>query len=326
MIARPSRLRLAAVTALLGSSLLHVAAMAISPEFREEVAIEDGGDGQTAVLGSDFADLIKQGDQLEPVEAEEVAAIAPTQRTEPVRTAANALAPVPAPDTPSAAPATVRIEPPLQESPVVPAVSAPEPASSPEPTALQPRQVTPERLEPRPEPQERIEPVEEKAETVAAAVPQANIPVPKPRPVVKPEPKKPAKKAATQGSKTSKSNVSNRSGAQDGKTDAKSPSRGKNRSNAKTASSGNAAASNYPGKVYSKIARTRQRNAGGRGVARVSFSVSPNGQAVGISIAGSSGNARVDRAAVAHVKRASPFPKPPAGAQTRFVIPIEFRR
>ena len=35
---------------------------------------------------------------------------------------------------------------------------------------------------------------------------------------------------------------------------------------------------------------------------------------------------RVDRAAVAHVKRASPFPKPPAGAQTRFVIPIEFRR
>ncbi len=89
---------------------------------------------------------------------------------------------------------------------------------------------------------------------------------------------------------------------------------------------GNAAASNYPGKVYSKIQRTRQKSAGGSGAAMVAFAVGAGGQITSISLAGSSGNASLDRAALDHVRRAAPFPAPPDGAQTRFNIPIEFRR
>jgi len=96
--------------------------------------------------------------------------------------------------------------------------------------------------------------------------------------------------------------------------------------NAKAKKKGNAAASNYPGKVYSKIARTRRRSAGVSGKALVRFKVSSSGQLAGISIARSSGNGKVDNAAIAHVKRSAPFPKPPAGAKRTFVIPIQFRR
>ena len=104
----------------------------------------------------------------------------------------------------------------------------------------------------------------------------------------------------------------------------------KSASGSKTAkqssNAGNGAVSNYPGKVYARIARTRRKNAGGTGTARVSFSISSGGGLASVRLAKSSGNSRVDNAAVAHVKRAAPFPKPPAGAQRSFVIPIQFKR
>ena len=40
MISRTSRLRLTALAAVLASSLLHVAAMAISPEFGQQILVE----------------------------------------------------------------------------------------------------------------------------------------------------------------------------------------------------------------------------------------------------------------------------------------------
>jgi protein TonB len=133
------------------------------------------------------------------------------------------------------------------------------------------------------------------------------------------------KKKTSSGSSKSKAKANARAGNASGQKNNKSANAAKKQSNRST-KAGNAAASNYPGKVRSKISRTRQRNAGGRGIARVRFSVSSSGAATGISIARSSGNAKVDRAAVAHIKRASPFAKPPAGAQRQFVIPLEFRR
>ncbi|MCB1387488.1 MAG: energy transducer TonB [Nitratireductor sp.] len=89
---------------------------------------------------------------------------------------------------------------------------------------------------------------------------------------------------------------------------------------------GNAAASNYPGEVYAKIARTRRKRAGGNGTARIRFSIGSGGGLATIVLAASSGNARVDDAALAHVRRSAPFPRPPAGAQRSFVIPIQFKR
>jgi protein TonB len=86
-----------------------------------------------------------------------------------------------------------------------------------------------------------------------------------------------------------------------------------------------AAVENYPGRVYRRIQRTRQRGVRERGTARVRFSVTGSGGLGSISISASSGSGAVDQAAIDHVRRAAPFPAPPSGAQTTFVVPITFR-
>jgi hypothetical protein len=58
---------------LLASSLLHVAAMAVSPDLAEEVLVAGWIRRREAALGNSFADLIKAGDTLDPVETTQVA-------------------------------------------------------------------------------------------------------------------------------------------------------------------------------------------------------------------------------------------------------------
>ncbi|PIE12791.1 MAG: hypothetical protein CSA68_12205 [Rhodobacterales bacterium] len=89
---------------------------------------------------------------------------------------------------------------------------------------------------------------------------------------------------------------------------------------------GNAAVSNYPGKVMRKIQRTRKERAPARGKAVVGFRVSASGAASSVRIVRSSGSAAVDRIALRHVRRASPFPKPPPGAQRSFTVTITAKR
>ena len=331
MISRTSRLRLTALAAVLASSLLHVAAMAISPEFGQQILVE-GGDGATeAVLGSDFADMVKAGDRLEPVEIEEapVATTSPetaqrpdTPVIQPVAAPRQAtLVPIP-PVKRAPSPSVHKLEPAQNEALVarssttsVEAVVPQAPAIEPQPQRSQPAELT--KTEPL-KPVQTVSPVEEPTPIAA--------PLPKPKPRPEPQEQEKPRAKSSPGSKISKSQVNSKAGYQDGKTSASATVSGKSKSKPTSANSGNAAAANYPGKVYAKIARTRQRNAGGKGVAHVSFHVTASGQAVSVTLSKSSGNARVDKAALAHVMRAAPFPKPPAGARTRFVIPIEFRR
>ena len=94
---------------------------------------------------------------------------------------------------------------------------------------------------------------------------------------------------------------------------------------AAASASASAAASNYPGQVYRRIQRTRQRSVRGSGTVRIRFSVTASGGLGSIRVSGSSGSGAVDQAALDHVSRAAPFPAPPAGAQTTFVVPITFR-
>lgn len=324
MISTPSRLRLAALAALLASSLLHVAAMAVSPDLGEEVLIEGGADAREATLGNSFADLIKAGDTLDPVETTQAIVTSPPpvapqsaehtaiqtvkQPSETVPPAAAAVENVPA-QAPS------RLEPVSEAGLIPPSTTENLEGSVSDVSLIRP---TPETTRPV-KPAESLKPVEDPL-PVETAIP-ANVPTP----VAKPEqPKQPPRK--TTGNKKSQSEVNSKAGTRDGKATGKAASSGKVQARSASASSGNAAAANYPGKVFAKIARTRQRNAGGRGVVHVSFHVSASGQAVRVAVSRSSGNARVDKAALAHIKRAAPFPRPPSGARTRFVIPIEFRR
>ena len=74
-------------------------------------------------------------------------------------------------------------------------------------------------------------------------------------------------------------------------------------------------------KRYPDAARERAP----QGVAVVSFSISEFGEVAGVSISRSAGDAMLDAEALATVRRASPFPAPPAGAPRAFSAPLSFK-
>jgi protein TonB len=79
-------------------------------------------------------------------------------------------------------------------------------------------------------------------------------------------------------------------------------------------------------KVWSALARAKPRT-GERGSATVTFNIGANGALRGARIARSSGNAKIDQAALATVRKAGPFPAPPglkSGAAS-YSIRIDFR-
>jgi len=84
----------------------------------------------------------------------------------------------------------------------------------------------------------------------------------------------------------------------------------------------------YAGIVRARIARNRPSSRGRRGTAVVRFAISRGGGLRYARLARSSGDRALDRAALASVRRASPFPRPPRGmsaAQLTFSIPFRFR-
>lgn len=80
----------------------------------------------------------------------------------------------------------------------------------------------------------------------------------------------------------------------------------------------------YSSAVRSAIGRNKATVAG-RGSATVTFAIGPGGGLRGAKITKSSGNQALDQAALASVRRAGPFPAPPAGAKSTYSIQIYFR-
>jgi protein TonB len=119
-----------------------------------------------------------------------------------------------------------------------------------------------------------------------------------------------------------------RRGQADGqeKGDSKQASRG----GSKNGEVGNAAVSNYPGKVRSKLARVaRSVRAKGRGEVVVAFAVGSNGSVRSARVTRSSGVSSVDQAALQAIRKASPFPPIPSGtgrSSWEFSIPLAFMR
>jgi len=178
------------------------------------------------------------------------------------------------------------------------------------------------------------EPVQElivpSAEVEIAAVPVPEIkPVPekKEEPVRKVEQKKPKPKVVRKAGEKGKARASTAKGEIDGSADVKTASVG-GQKKGNSSAAGNAAVSNYPGKVRNKINRAKRRAPGGeRGSVVVSFVVGAGGQASGIRIARSSGSGALDRAALESVQRAAPFARIPEAAgrsSWAFNIPIVF--
>ncbi len=83
----------------------------------------------------------------------------------------------------------------------------------------------------------------------------------------------------------------------------------------------------YGALVRARIARYRPRGSGRCRVV-IAFSLSPSGGLRAARIASSTCSTRLAQAALSSVRRAAPFPRPPAGiraAQLRFSIPFSFR-
>jgi len=76
-------------------------------------------------------------------------------------------------------------------------------------------------------------------------------------------------------------------------------------------------------KAYSATARAR----GEQGLVQVTFSINRKGRLVASRVAHGSGYAALDQAAMATLKKAQPFPPPPAnmpGEEFSFTVPLEF--
>jgi protein TonB len=292
----------------------------------DSVKIAGGGAPAAAQLGTRFEDMAVGTLEAEPVEE-----IMPTPEPEPLETA-EALPPTPAPE-PTLTPTPSPVAEPVQAVEAEPMPVAP-PAASPTETpilpALTPVETPPETIVATPTitaaaPAPPVETLTAEAEGDAPRLsqrPQRRDPEraaqaakkAKPKPQPKPKPKQTtrgnAKRDNTKGAQTA---------ARAGNA-AQSGTRQR-----AAAPGGNAAASNYPGQVMSRIARVGKPRVRSRGTAVIAFSVGNGGQLAGARVARSSGSAALDQAALGIIRQAAPFPRPPAGAQRNFSIQIKGR-
>jgi protein TonB len=231
------------------------------------------------------------------------------------------------------------------EDVITPETIQPDVTEPQEVAEIQPTEIQPEVTEIAPVDPVVSEPVQElivpSAEVEIAAVPVPEIkpviepeeeikPVPevkKEKPVKKVERKKPKQKVVKKAGEKGKAKANASKGEVDGSEDVKTAAVG-GQKKGNSSAAGNAAVSNYPGKVRNKINRAKRRVSGGdRGSVVVSFVVGSGGQASGIRVARSSGSAALDRAAVDSVQRAAPFAKIPEAAgksSWSFNVPIVF--
>ncbi len=89
-------------------------------------------------------------------------------------------------------------------------------------------------------------------------------------------------------------------------------------------------ATNYAGLVSAHLRRHQQypadaRSRGDQGTASVTFTLDAGGRVTAARLARSSGVSSIDSEVTAMVRRASPFPAPPAGRSVSFTVPVNFR-
>lgn len=187
----------------------------------------------------------------------------------------------------------------------------------------------------------------ETAETAPAPKVVEPAPEPKPvepqKPVVKVKPVKQAKsepkqvKAESKPAKPVRKKTSSGAGGANQADAKRGVANGVTKGQSTTASKGgvksaigNAAVSNYPGKVAAKLRRvsrslSRSAQSGARNNAQVSFVVTSSGGVDAVRLVKSSGSPELDKAALAIIRRAAPFPPIPPEAQRSswaFALPI----
>lgn len=310
---------LVGATVLTLSATLHAAGMLAVAPTDEVVQLPAGGQGETAALGSSFADFA-------------AGAVPVTPAAQPV------------PDAPVQEAVQQEVQKPVTETPAQPVEPAAQPKSAPAPTPAPSAQavpqtvapavtaVTPETTNARPaesaptppaqaETVQAIDPPPEQAESAApttSARPQARPETP-PRQRAAQQPPAPTRQTQQAAPRPAgNSDADAQRGSATGQQTGQSAAAGQTQR--QTNDSGNAAASNYPGEVLRKITRQRRAAAPRGGKVLVAFSISGSGALASAAVARSSGSPALDRVALNHIRRSAPFTPPPQGAQTSFTF------
>ena len=234
--------------------------------------------------------------------------------------------------------------------PVEPVIETPQAQVNPQPEILAAAAELPDSVEnfvPPPAGIDLAEPVDvaEPAEPEVVSTPQVVELVPEARPLEpaveqKPKPRKkatPAKRAEQALEAPTRKKAGAGSGGADAADAKRGAANGKTEGELAIASSGgalpgvgNAAVSNYPGKVAAKLRRvsrniSKAAQASARGNAQVSFVVGAGGDVRSVQLVESSGSPGLDEAALSIIRRAAPFPPIPpqaARASWTFTLPI----
>jgi periplasmic protein TonB len=280
----PLRHAAIAALALTLSGALHAAGFIRLPA-QPDIALQGGAVDSIPTLGDSFADMA-QG--------------------------AAYAAPPPDPVTPQASPVTPPVTqpapvPPVQATPV-PMTEAIPPVADPQMAALAPATPPgaapppPDALAPVPDPQ-------------MAAPAQSLRPQPRPdRPALQRVARQPAQATAqTQGNADRNATR----GAAAGQEGAAATPQSRAAATAQ-GDGGTAASASYGRAVLAQISRTRKMRAPSRGRTVVAFSIGEGGALASVAVVQSSGSPELDQVALDHIRRAAPFPQPPAGAQRQF--------
>jgi len=331
------------------SIVAHLSALAaLVPN--DNVQIAGGAPAALAALGNSFADFTQGSTPSESATADPSPVDPPLtpettlETTPPVQPTPSASSPQPQ-ALAMATPVALTVSAPEAADPVVPLTTDPE---APPPEALAPAlSTTAPTAQPVTEPAQvaPVSPRTPMAQAAPATPPTPVAPAPEvtvqqaeattPRPQRRPEPRteprqqprqEPAaqQRAQTASAPQAAGNAEQdaRRGSDEGAASASATASG---ASGAAAQAGNAAVSNYPGQVMERIRRTRQQRVSGRGVAVVSFSVADGGGLAAASIQRTSGSPAIDAAALDHIRRAAPFPAPPAGAGRGFAFEFVVR-
>lgn len=345
MIASSRGLKLFALT---GALIVHGALAA--GLIREEPVLVEGSGSEAAALGTSFADMAvgtqTAEETTEVVEPETV----PDQpvEAEPEQTVEAEPEPLTPPEPPAEVAQTDPVEDTVAEPAEVAPLAVPETADGVlalQPEPLTPAPVVPEALaalpetltDPAPEPVTPTEPLAaqpvQPEDTISVLDPDSTVPKLSKRPVRRdPEMETPVKRAEAPKPKpkpkpqqTAKGNNTQNAAAGTTRGASNNTNTRQGAGQAQSKQAGSAAVSNYPGLVNRHLSRIRKPSLSRRGVVRVSFAIASSGGLAGVSVSRSSGSTQLDQAAATLIRRAAPFPKPPAGAQRNFSINIEFR-
>lgn len=347
--------------AVLASGLVHAGAAAyLLAERPEQVEIAGSAAMEIALLGS-FEDVFAAGEPVpdsaivEPVDTpDEAVQPRPAPETEIRETPAEAVEPVQAEPRPAEVTDPLAPQTPQPAQVLVPAdavapvartdeaepVEASESATAPEPAVTARAQISPVKTT------EALAPVEEIVIPDDVPLPTARPQPPKIRQaMVRPEkprareaPRKKAETPPKQRRKTQavgqggRAEQSTRRGAATGNERGRAAAQGTG--SREQGAAGNAAVSNYPGKVARKLRRalrgvSRAARRDARRDVHVHFVVTRNGALGSVRITQSSGSATLDKAALASVRRAAPFPPIPAAAARsswKFSVPLGLAR